>query len=154
MVRNMLAKKGNDYRTNPLSMAEKIDRIFDDMFTGFPAFPKTGMLEAAFIPKIDIAEHEKDYSISVELPGIDKKDIKLSINENNLVIEGEKKDEKEEKTSNYYHVERSFGSFRRVIPLGAGVDEEKIDADFANGLLKITIPKNEVATKKKLIDIK
>jgi len=106
-----------------------------------------------FAPAVDIAEQENEYVVKVELPGVAKEDVKISVESNTLTIKGEKKQEKEEKNKNFHRVERSYGSFQRSFTLPATVKNDKIDALFNNGILTITMPKSEEA-KPKQIEVK
>jgi len=125
----------------------QFDRLFEDFFGDYGA--STGRGEAAALPAIspslDVAETEKAYEISVELPGVAEKDLDVSVSEGVLSIKGEKRSESEEKDKNFHRVERSYGSFERRLTLPAEADAEKIDAGFANGVLTVTIPKAEGA---------
>jgi len=102
---------------------------------------------AAVIPKLDVSETDTELEITAELPGLDEKDIDVSLTRNVLTIKGEKKMEKEEKKKDYYRMERSYGSFKRSVPLPAAVDVDKIDASFKKGVLKIRLPKTGEAKK-------
>jgi HSP20 family protein len=95
------------------------------------------------------------FRISVELPGIEPKSVEVTVSESILTIEGEKKDEREERTQSYYLREREYGSFERVIEMPAGVDHDNIEAEYANGVLTIVLPKTpEAARRQKKISIK
>jgi HSP20 family protein len=104
-------------------------------------------------PKVNLAETDGNFELSVDLPGIKPDEIKVELRNGNLVISGERKEENEEKGKTYHRVERSYGSFCRTIPLPAKVEEGKIDAKFANGVLNVTLPKSE-ETKPKQIAVK
>jgi len=127
---------------------QEIDRMFENVFRGF-GLPSIGWgREPSLLaptdwmkPTLDIAAGEKEYIISVELPGVDEKDVQLELTEDTLVIKGEKKQEKEEKEKNYYRMERSYGSFQRVLSLPEDADQEGVGATYKNGILKITIPR-------------
>jgi HSP20 family protein len=127
---------------------QEIDRMFDNFFRGF-GFPSMGLDREHSLfaqnewlkPTLDIAAGEKEYTISVELPGVDEKDVQLELMEDTLVIKGEKKHEKEEKEKNYYRMERSYGSFQRVLSLPEDADREGIGAAYRSGILKITVPR-------------
>ncbi|MCG6536792.1 MAG: Hsp20/alpha crystallin family protein [Syntrophales bacterium LBB04] len=127
-----------------------MNRIFDDFFTNFSLPTYDGLSERfeACSPSTDIREDEKELTIKAELPGMDEKDIEVSLTDDTLTIAGEKKDEKEEKSGGYYYAERSYGSFRRVLPLPASIDSQKADASFKKGVLTITVPKTEAAKSK------
>ena len=101
-------------------------------------------------PAIDIADQEHEYLVKVEVPGCRIEDIDLSVSSNILTICGEKKQEQEAKEKGYYHVERSFGSFRRDLNLAGDVDIAKIDAECKNGVLTVTLPKTEKAKTAKI----
>jgi HSP20 family protein len=106
-------------------------------------------------PAMDIAEKDKAYQVTAELPGLDEKDIDVTVSDNVLTIKGEKKEEKEEKEKNYYLSERRYGAFQRSFDLPSGVDTAKIEAQFAKGVLTITLPKSAEAQKKqRKIDVK
>ena len=104
-------------------------------------------------PRIEVRENEKSYYIDAELPGVEKEDFKLNVENNILTLEGEKKLVQDEKAEAYYRSERRYGAFRRSFRLTDGVDSGKIKANFKNGVLSIEIPKTEKA-KPKQIDIK
>jgi HSP20 family protein len=122
-----------------------MNRVFDDFFRGgrFPTFSR----ERLFEPSIDVKETDTEYKIEAELPGMDDKDIDISISQGRLVIKGEKQHEHEEKKGSYHRVERSFGQFERQVPLPGDVDVDKVDASFKKGVLNISLPKTEEAKK-------
>lgn len=131
------------------SMRHEMERLFD-RFAGFdlPGFgrdiehfwPRTtgGMLSVS----VDIAEDDKAYTVTAELPGMDEKDIDVDITDDVLTLKGEKRAEKEEKNKNRYVRERSYGAFERSFVLPADVDADRIDAKFAKGVLTVVLPKN------------
>lgn len=94
-----------------------------------------------FFPRVEMKEGPNDLQISVELPGVDEKDIEVSVRNNELIVEGEKREEREHKTQGYYKMERHYGSFRRSIPFPMSVDTGDVNATFKNGLLIVSIPK-------------
>ena len=142
-----------------------MDRLFDRFASGF-GFPSLRrMFETEpwrpistfrfSVPAIDMSEDDKAYKISAELPGLDAKDVDVLISGDTLVLKGEKRQEKEEKEKNYYFSERAYGSFQRAFELPAGIDRDKISADFAKGVLTITLPKTPEAQKQqKKIEVK
>jgi HSP20 family protein len=99
------------------------------------------------VPAVDVAEHERDYEITAELPGLDDKNIEVKVANGVLTIKGEKTEEKEEKKKDYHLSERRYGSFRRSFSLPDGVDPDKIEAKFQKGVLTITLPKSTEAQK-------
>ncbi len=106
--------------------------------------------EGEWLPALDISETKDDYVIKAEIPGIDPKDIDISLSDGMLTIKGQKKQEKEEKEQNYHLIERSYGSFLRSIPLGGEIQSDKIKAEYKNGILKIVLPKSEKAKQKEI----
>jgi len=94
-----------------------------------------------FTPHVDAASTKEAYEINMELPGVTEKDIEITIQENALIVKGEKTEEKEDKGKTYYFSERSYGAFRRTFRLPDDVDAEKVSADFAGGVLTIKVPK-------------
>lgn len=123
-----------------------IDRMFDRFMRGlsFPAV-EAPALPALLRPNVDIAETGKDYTISMEVPGVDEKDVRLELSGNTLTISGEKRQEKESKDRNWHRVERSYGSFRRVLSLPEDANTDKTEATFRNGVLTITLPRTTIA---------
>ena len=129
-----------------------------DFETDFPRWmtevfgPEPGIFgcEGKFLPEANIVETEKTVEVAVELPGMKPEEVKVEIKEGNLWIVGEKKTEKEDKGKTFHRIERRTGMFRRVFELPAEVVEDKVDARFAEGVLKITLPKAEKAAPKKI----
>jgi HSP20 family protein len=142
---------------NPfLALHREMNRMFDDFFRASDlAKFEEGEGWEAFSPAIDVRQDEKEVTVKAELPGMDEKDIEVSLSEQGLAIRGEKKAEKEEKGKQYWRREASYGAFRRVIPLPEGLDLEKVDARFKNGVLTVTLARREEATaREKKIAIK
>jgi HSP20 family protein len=100
------------------------------------------------VPAVDVAEQEKEYLITAELPGIDEGDIELKLSGDTLMLKGEKTGEKEEKKKDYYLSERRYGSFQRTFRIPEGVDADKIQASFEKGVLTITLPKTTESLQK------
>ena len=161
-------KKAVPARSNLLepwqSFRTEMDRMFDRLSSGFglPAFGRLFEPSRAFpaftawsAPAVDVSEDDKAFTIAAELPGLEEKDIDVTVSGDMLVIKGEKKQEKEEKDKNYYLSERSYGAFQRSFSLPDGVDQDKIAASFGKGVLTITLPKTEKAREKqKKIEVK
>jgi HSP20 family protein len=101
-------------------------------------------------PLVDITEDEKEYLIKADLPEVKKEDVKISVQDGVLVISGERKYEKEEKGKKYHRVERSYGSFERSFSVPADAEEEKVSAQFKDGVLMVHLPKGETAKPKRL----
>ncbi|HPS41023.1 MAG TPA: Hsp20/alpha crystallin family protein [Anaerolineaceae bacterium] len=140
-----------------MAIQNEMNRMFDQFFTDpFTLLPIPGTrLAAEFSPRVDISETDTEVKVVAELPGMDEKDINLSLEDNALILSGEKKSDVEEKGKTFHRVERTYGSFQRVIPLNVEVDEDKANASFKNGVLTITLPKAAEAVKQaKKITIK
>lgn len=103
-----------------------------------------------FAPRVNVAETEKAYEVTMELPGIEAKEVKVEVHEGLLSVSGEKKEEKEEKGKTFHRVERTYGAFRRVIPLELPVNREKVEAKYHEGVLTITVPKMPEAETKRI----
>lgn len=130
-----------------LSFQDEMNRLFDDFFGGFGLAPARSLetqLER-FSPRLDISENEREIRVTAELPGMDEKDIQVTLDGNVLTISGEKKEEREDKGRHTYRLERSYGTFRRSIPLSAEVNENKVKATFKKGVLSLALPKVEDA---------
>ncbi len=119
----------------------EMDRLFDKFFEVIP------FSEHEFVPSVDISETESDIIVQAEIPGIDPKDLDISLSGRLLTIKGEKKSEHEEKKENYHRIERKYGSFSRTLELPADVDADKVEAVYKDGVLKITLPKTEIGKK-------
>ncbi len=141
------------------SLRHQVDRLFRDFETGFLQSPlyrdvdNFWRRDLAFpvTPAMDIVEKDNAFEVTTELPGLDAKNIELSLSDDVLTIKGEKKEEKEEKTKDRYVSERRYGSFRRSIQLPTGVDAGKIEANYRSGVLTVTLPKSAEAQKKQTV---
>ncbi len=136
---------------NPfLVLQREMNRIFDEFsrewFFDMPVLWR-GERTGGYVPSIDVSEDEKEIRVTAELPGMDEKDIDISLSKDLLTIKGEKRIEKEDRGRDYYHVERSYGSFYRTIPLPDGVDLDKVEASFSKGVLTVRLPKTPEAQK-------
>ena len=135
-----------------------MNRLFDEFFSDFglaPAWPHADKAVSMFTPKVNIAETDKEITVTAELPGMDEKDVKVEIDDNTLVIQGEKKEDHEEKDKHWHRIEHSYGSFHRVIPLPATVDGTATKAKFKKGVLSVSLPKLEDdKTKRRTIEVK
>lgn len=132
----------------------EIDRVFDrffgDRFFGGMDLPELRSWAGTWAPTIDVNEGDDAFTVSAELPGVDPKDIDVSLSGDMLTIVGEKKEESEEQREGLYQSERRFGSFKRTIPLPASVDAEQISADYENGVLRIRVPKSKEAKQRRI----
>ena len=145
-----------EYQDPMMAIQNEMNRMFDRFFDEpFGMLASSDRSLNAFLPSVDVSETEKEIKVTAELPGMDEKDIEIRLDHDNLVITGEKKAENEEKGKNYHRVERSYGSFQRVIALESEVDPEKIDAVFQKGVLTVTLPKSaSTVNKARKIEIK
>jgi HSP20 family protein len=137
---------------------QEMDQVFDNFFgRGFGLTPfGSNFMEGfgEFNPRVDVTENDQEVKITAELPGLEEKDIDVSLSNDMLTLKGEKKAEQEDKGENYYRMERSYGSFQRSIQLPAEVDGDKVEATFKKGVLNITLPKLHPGQGVKKISIK
>ena len=138
---------------SPIREVARLQRSIDRMFNDFLSPMETNLpTDIVFNPACDIEETEGKYLITFDLPGVKKDDLKIELNENQLTISGERKEERHEKGSRH-NVERYHGAFQRSFTLPSIVDPNQVMANFENGVLQISIPKGE-ASKAKLIPVK
>ena len=123
-----------------VTLRERMNRLFEDVFTSARGEEKD-LISTSWAPAVDIYEDENQLVLTAEIPGIDEKDIEIKIEDNTLSIQGERKMEKETKEENYHRLERAYGSFYRSFTLPNYINQENIQAEHANGLLKITMSK-------------
>ena len=122
-----------------VSLHDEMNRMFDEVWRR--SQQRSGA--APWVPAVDLMENEAEFKLVVELPGIPRDDVKISLTDNVLTLRGEKKTQVEEKNESWHHVERSYGSFERSFNLASPVDAGKVKAKFENGLLIVTLPKSE-----------
>lgn len=127
-----IADMMEDFWRNPFGTSSLMEDFQKSIFGGKAAFPV-----------VNVSETEKEISVDAELPGLEVKDVDVSLDNGSLVIKGEKKFEGEEKKDNYHRIERSYGSFARTVPLPAKVNPKGIKAKFEKGVLHVTLPKAE-----------
>ena len=133
-------------------VSDRLNRMFARPATR-AANGKETMIVADWTPSVDISETEGEYQIKAEIPDVKKEDVKVTLEDGVLTIQGERKHEKEEKGKRYHRIERSYGSFVRTFSLPDVIDEEKVRAEFKEGVLNLSLPKSEKA-KPKAIDVK
>jgi len=141
-------------RYEPISVLNDINKLFEQTF--FPQHSRSdnsNLETAQWMPAVDIKEGKHGFKLKIDLPGIDKKDVIISMDRGVLSIQGERLEEKKEESDNYYRVERVSGKFYRRFALPETADADKIQANMAKGVLEVTIPKKEVA-RPKSIEIK
>ena len=120
------------------------DRFFDSVWGSAASAPST------WYPSVDISEGDEEIAVTAEIPGLKAEDIKVSVTDNVLTIEGEKKEEKREDQKQVHRVERTYGSFRRAFRLSSAVDPDRITASYRDGVLSLSLTKAEAARKKEI----
>jgi HSP20 family protein len=141
------------------TLRNQVDRLFRDFEHGFLRSPLYRDIDTLWgrdlgfpvTPAVDVVEKDNAFELTAEIPGLDAKNIELSLSDDVLTIKGEKSEEKEEKTKDRYVSERRFGSFRRSLQLPASVDAGKIEATYKSGVLSVKLPKSEEAKKKQTV---
>lgn len=163
MARTDIAKSPETSVSRPrdmfTAMREEMDRVFEQFERGFPRWPSLFRHGngggAIVVPELDVRENTTAITIEAELPGVDEKNVTVTVANGLLTIKGEKKQEKDEKNENYYLAERSYGAFERSLRLPDTVDETKVEAKFDKGVLKVTAAKKPEAVKaERKIEIK
>ncbi len=130
------------------SVFSEMDDILQKMWHDFPFHNLEGDVDLKWTPRLDISETDKALEVVADLPGMEKKDIKVSVDGDLLTIKGEKKEVKESKDKHYHSIERRSGSFYRALRLPVEVENDKIEANFKDGVLTLTLPKSKKAVKK------
>jgi len=130
---------GNGMLTLRKEMDRLFDRIWDRDWFELPQFTE------GVLPPLDLVETDQNLVLTIDVPGMDVKDIHVTVRENLLIIRGEKKTELEKKNEKQYRMERTFGSFTRHIPLPIAVDATKVNASVHNGVLKVSLRKTAAA---------
>jgi HSP20 family protein len=131
-----------------VTLRDKMNRLFEETFTG--RGEKKDLVSGTWSPSVDIYETENALVLSAEVPGMKEDEIEIKIEDNTLILQGERKFEKETKEENYHRIERSYGSFYRSFTLPNSIDQDKIQAVHENGVLKITMPKKPELKPKKV----
>src|SRR5213592_1549291 len=133
------------------TLQDRVNRIFRESYS--PEGPGDALTTANFAPPVDVYEDEQGVTLKIEVPGIDEKDIDVSIASNTLTVRGERTLEKEEKEENFQRVERQYGSFTRSFTLPNSVDLEQVSAHYNKGVLKIRLAKKAESKPKKQIKL-
>jgi HSP20 family protein len=169
-AKKLLAKSG-EIMTPLATLREEVDNIFDRFAEDWPGLPslfgkgwtypvadlerRIKLPKLELTPRVDVSENNDFYDIAVELPGMSEKDIEIVLDDDSITLKGEKKLEREVKKKNYHVSERSYGSFQRTFRVPNGVDHNKVEASYSNGVLNISLPKTEIAKKnKRSIEVK
>ena len=139
-------KKKRDFHLPFANLKREMNRLFDEFFHGdeqtFQAWPA---FETDFQAKVDVTDNNGELVVTAELPGVKLEDIDVTVNSSFLRIEGEKREEKEEKEKGKYRLERSYGSFMRQIPLPCEVEKDQVHASYKDGVLRISLPKSKAS---------
>ena len=122
-----------------VTLREKMNRLFEEAYSA--RGEERDLVSSSWAPSVDIYETEQELVMTVEVPGIEDKDIEIKIEDSTLTIKGERKFEKETQEENYHRIERAYGSFYRSFSLPPYIDQDKIEAEQEHGVLKITMPK-------------
>ena len=129
----------------PMTSLRRLNTLLDEAFGSWPQHQENGALTSSWIPACDVFEDKDAVKIVAELPGVQAEDVKISLENNLLTIRGEKRQQAEENNERVHRYERTYGSFERAFALPTTVDPEKIAANYANGVLTVSIPKAERA---------
>ena len=136
-----------------VQLRDEVDRLFDRFFRNpwSPLdFEAPGWPMSSWMPSLDVSESEEEVTARIEIPGVDPKDLEISVSGNTLTIQGNKKEESEDRQKNYTRVERRFGSFRRTIDLPQQIEEDSLKAKYKNGVLTVTARKVVRGQKKRI----
>lgn len=137
------------------TLRDEIDQVFDRMFQSPWDLTRENQFMAGWTPSIDLYEDKDNLVVKAELPGMKKDEINISLHEGLLTISGERKEEKKEKTAETYRSERYVGRFQRTFSLPTSVDDNKITANYKDGVLTVMLPKTEEAKPKQItVDVK
>jgi HSP20 family protein len=137
---------------NPWTTFRDLEEQFSQFFRDFPMATGIGA-ESSWVPAVDLTETDDAYLLEADLPGMKREDIELTVIDDVITLKGERKEEKSEEQKGYRRVERSYGSFQRAFRVLGGVDTEKVDASFEEGVLKVSLPKRP-ESKPKAIEVK
>ncbi|MEO5359429.1 MAG: Hsp20/alpha crystallin family protein [Nitrospirota bacterium] len=145
-TKNRLPIKHDEAKDPFTALQREVNEVFNGFFRGFDIDTFWGSA-IGFNPSVNVAETDKEIKVTAELPGMDEKDIDVTLTKDTLTLKGEKKTEKEDKGANYYHMERSYGSFVRTVALPCAIDDTRVGAEFKKGILTIKLPKTPEAVK-------
>ena len=128
-------------------LQREVNRLFDDFLSTFDSSPFSKVQQqGVYSPRLTVREDGQKITLEAELPGVDEKDIDISLTNDSITVRGEKKEEREEREGEHqFYSERSYGMFERIIPLQAEIDADKVDARFAKGVLRVILPKAPAA---------
>ncbi len=156
IVKNQYGHSETGLRDSMDAFHKEVDRLFNSVFRDmrtsdmdFGRFPLEGISGSLLKPRLDLGATDDEYSVFVEIPGVDKDHVNLEIINDVLTVRGEKKKETQEKNKHFYRLERSYGAFQRVLSLPEDADAENIKAIFKNGVLQVRIPRKARETEKR-----
>ncbi len=149
--RNRAQESGQGELSPMVALRSEMDRLLESFFREpFAALDWPLWGSEKWSPAVDVAENDKELTVRAELPGIDPKDLEVTVTGNQLVLSGEKKESSEREAKDFYHSETRYGSFRRTVTLPEGVDTEHVDAQYANGVLTLRLQKTAPAAQKRI----
>jgi HSP20 family protein len=128
---------------------DDLRREMDDVFNQFLGTEGLGELDV-YAPRMNVAETDKQYEVTLDMPGMKAEEFNVEFRDGSLCISGERRHEAEEEGKTYHRIERAFGRFQRIIPLGANVEADKVEAEYKEGVLRVIVPKAEAAQPKKI----
>ncbi len=131
-----------------MAMQDRMTRLFDETVSRI--WKEEGMVQAGWTPPVDVAERENELILKIDLPEMNQSEIEIKVEENTLIIQGERKFLKEMPDENYVQIERPYGSFHRTFTLSRRIDQDKIKASYKDGVLRIVLPKKEVVRPQKI----
>jgi HSP20 family protein len=134
---------------SPFRELARFERDMEEMFGRLPAW-SWAEREGGWAPAVDMVDRKDEIVLRADLPGLDEKDIEVTVQDGSLIIRGERREETEEKKEDYYYSERTYGVFARTLPLPTGVEADNVKATFKNGVLEVHLPKAKEAKGKKI----
>ena len=146
---NIIARRVDPFR-DLASLRSRFDRLFSDHFATLGDADGGEAFSSSWVPSIDVLENDSEIRLRAELPGMNEDDVEITLENNQLTLQGEKKFELEENEGEYRRVESRYGKFYRRFSIPATVDQTKIDAQFSNGVLTVALPKAEAAKPKRI----
>ncbi len=131
-----------------MAMQDRMTRLFDETVSRI--WKEEGTMRGGWTPPVDVAERENELILKIDLPEMNQSEIEIKVEENTLIVQGERKFVKEMPDENYVQIERPYGSFRRTFTLSRRIDQDKIKASYKDGVLRIVLPKREVVRPQKI----
>ena len=141
--------RGNPFREFSV-LQDRVDRLFEDVFSDGFGFGTSDVMGIEFMPAADVYEDDNSLELRLEVPGVDEKDLEISLQDNVLTVKGERKLENNEKNENFVRQERAYGKFSRSFTLPSSVDPEHVNANYVNGVLHVRLGKRAEARPKQI----